>query len=326
MWLSLPSPSTQSPYPPMKSALARMTPSAPPSGISSSASIAYERPATRGDEALLHVLDVARERVAGDRGQRRQDAEEDADRAEQRQRPVALRLLPEQLLQLLELLGVLRREVLRLREVVRQVVQLPHVLLGVPLARGERGERRRREVPRGLVEARARPPAVLVHRPRADHLEVLLRVPLLGGRVVERVEEARAVHRLLLDPVDRLRLRDPGRLEDGRADVDAVRELRAQVAARLDLAGPRDDHRVARPAQVARHLLAPLERGVAGPRPGGGDVGSGVVAAPPLDAAVLARSARAAASGSSTTPFRNVISLNEPVVVPSRLAPLSPQM
>ena len=31
-------------------------------------------------------------------------------------------------------------------------------------------------------------------------------------------------------------------------------------------------------------------------------------------------------SGSSTTPFRKVISLNEPVVVPSRLAPLSPQM
>ena len=31
-------------------------------------------------------------------------------------------------------------------------------------------------------------------------------------------------------------------------------------------------------------------------------------------------------SGSMSTPFRNVISLNEPVVVPSRLAPLSPQM
>ncbi len=31
-------------------------------------------------------------------------------------------------------------------------------------------------------------------------------------------------------------------------------------------------------------------------------------------------------SASSTRPLRNVISLNEPVVVPSRLAPLSPQM
>jgi hypothetical protein len=29
-------------------------------------------------------------------------------------------------------------------------------------------------------------------------------------------------------------------------------------------------------------------------------------------------------SASSTTPFRNVISLNEPVIVPSMLEPLSP--
>ncbi len=78
----------------------------------------------------------------------------------------------------------------------------------------------------------------------------------------------------------------PGRFEDRRADVDAVRELRAQVAARLDPRGPGDDHRVARPAQVTRHLLAPLERRVAGPRPGGRDVRCRVVVAPGVDAAV----------------------------------------
>jgi len=39
--------------------------------------------------------------------------------------------------------------------------------------------------------------------------------------------------------------------------VDAVRELRAQVAAGLDLRRPGDDHRVARSTQMARHLLAP---------------------------------------------------------------------
>ena len=44
----MPSSSTQSPNPPMKSAFATMTPSAPPSGTTSSASIAYERPAMRG--------------------------------------------------------------------------------------------------------------------------------------------------------------------------------------------------------------------------------------------------------------------------------------
>ena len=49
--------------------------------------------------------------------------------------------------------GLLGRQVLRLGEVVRQVVQLPGVLLGVPLAGGEPRERRRRELPRRLVEA-----------------------------------------------------------------------------------------------------------------------------------------------------------------------------
>ena len=254
-------------------------------------------PCDAGDEPLLHVLDVARERVAGDRRQRREDAEEDADGAEQRQHAVALRLLPEELLQLRELLRVLGRQVVRLREVVRQVVQLPRVLLGIPLAGGERRERRRRELPRLLVEPGARPPAVLVDRPRADHLEVLHGVPLLGVRVVERVEEARAVHRLLLDPVHDLRLRDSGRFEDRRADVDAVRELRAQVAARLDPGGPGDDHRVARPAQVARHLLAPLERRVAGPRPRRRDVRRRVVVAPARRCRRTSRSARAAARG-----------------------------
>ena len=71
------------------------------------------------------------------------------------------------------------------------------------------------------------------------------------------------------------------------ADVDAVRELRAQVAARLDPVGPGDDHRVARPAQVAGHLLAPLKRRVPGPCPGGSDVRCRVVVAPGVDAAVL---------------------------------------
>ena len=48
MWQRLPFSSTQSPKPPMKSAMATMTPSAPPSGTARSASIAYERPKMRG--------------------------------------------------------------------------------------------------------------------------------------------------------------------------------------------------------------------------------------------------------------------------------------
>lgn len=44
----MPSPSTHSPKPPMKSAIATITPSAPESGTCRSASIAYERPRIRG--------------------------------------------------------------------------------------------------------------------------------------------------------------------------------------------------------------------------------------------------------------------------------------
>ena len=67
----------------------------------------------------------------------------------------------------------------------------------------------------------------LYMRAAPEHLEVLRGVPLGALGVVEGVQEAGAVHRLLLDPVDRLGLGDAGRFEDGRADVDAVRELAA---------------------------------------------------------------------------------------------------
>ena len=59
------------------------------------------------------------------------------------------------------------------------------------------------------------------------------------------------------------------------------------VAVGLDAARPGDDHRVRVAAQVAGHLLAPLERGVVGVRPRGGEVRGGVEAAQLLDAAVL---------------------------------------
>ena len=55
----------------------------------------------------------------------------------------------------------------------------------------------------------------------------------------------------------------------------------------LDPRRPRDHHRVARAAQVARRLLAPLERRVAGVRPRRGDVRRRVVAAERLEATVL---------------------------------------
>ena len=59
----------------------------------------------------------------------------------------------------------------------------------------------------------------------------------------------------------------PGDVEDGRRDVGDVGELRAEPAGAGDPPRPVDDHRVPGAAQVRAHLLAPLERGVAGPRP-----------------------------------------------------------
>ena len=89
-----------------------------------------------------------------------------------------------------------------------------------------------------------------------------------GVCVVEGVQEAGAVHRLLRDPVNRLRLREAGRLQDRRADVDDVRELRADGFVRLDPFRRGDGRRVARPP---RWLATCCPTGTAcslhGPRP-----------------------------------------------------------
>ena len=138
------------------------------------------------------------------------------------------------------------------------------------------------------VELGAGPPAVLVDRPVAPGLEVLLGVPLGGVCLVEGVGEAGAVHRFLLDPVHRLRLRDARGFQDRRADVGAVGELRPAAARVGDPAGPGQDHAVAGAAQVRADLLAPLERGVPGPRPRGRVVRRVGVGPPRVQPAVLA--------------------------------------
>ena len=75
-------------------------------------------------------------------------------------------------------------------------------------------------------------------------------------------------------------------VEDGGRYVDDVRELRAEPPGGGDPLRPVDDHGVPRAAQVRAHLLAPLERGVAGPRPRCAVVRIHELAAPGFDAAV----------------------------------------
>ena len=65
---------------------------------------------------------------------------------------------------------------------------------------------------------------------------------------------------------------DAGHLVDRRDDVDHVHELIPKSALVLDLRGPRHDHRVAGAAEVAGHLLGPLEGRVHRVRPGGREV------------------------------------------------------
>ena len=219
------------------------------------------------DHPRQHVLDVAAELEPGLLWQRRQHAEEGGKGRQQWQHLVPLGLGPEQLLELGDLVRVLGGQVVRLAVIVGQVVQLGRVGVGVPDTGrvGLEGSGVRTHGMRGGPHRQ--PPAVLVHRPVADGLEVLLGVPLGRRRVGERAGETHAVHRLLLDPVHRRRDRDARDVQDGRRDVDDVRELRAERARAGDARRPVDDHRVARAAQVRAHLLAPLERGVAGPRP-----------------------------------------------------------
>jgi hypothetical protein len=149
-------------------------------------------------------------------------------------------------------------------------------------------------------------------------------VTLGGVRVVERVEEAGAVHRLLLDAVDELWLGQADGLQDGRADVDAVGELGAQVTAGLDPLRPCDDHRVPRPPQVARHLLAPLKGRVAGVCPCRGEVRGRVNPTEGIDTAVLLDQLQLALGVEDDTVEERRL-VERPGVVPSMLEPLSPQ-
>ena len=176
----------------------------------------------------------------------------------ERQDVVLARLLHEQRPELVELVGHLRCEVVRLAPVGVGVVELPGVV-------GERRQRQPLDPRRGVP--RDGGPALVVDAAVAEHLEVLRHVAFRRVAVVEGVAHAHALVGLLVDAVDRLGLREPRGLEDGGRDVDDVMELVAQLAARLDARGPVHDRAVARPAPVRGDLLGPLVRRVHRVRP-----------------------------------------------------------
>src|SRR6516164_8709408 len=96
---------------------------------------------------------------------------------------------------------------------------------------------------------------------------VVCRVAALAFGFVPRVHHAHALDGVLLDPVDRIGRWNTDRFEDGRHDVDDMRELATDAAQVIDVTTPGHDHALSRAAKVSRHLLHPLEGRVHRPRP-----------------------------------------------------------
>ena len=83
-----------------------------------------------------------------------------------------------------------------------------------------------------------------------------------------------------MNTVDRIGLRNAGRFEDGRGNVDDMMELAADASDIVDVTRPGHDHALGGPAEMRRHLLHPLERGIHRPRPRRGKMREGLVRAP----------------------------------------------
>ncbi len=182
----------------------------------------------------------------------------------------------EELLQLLDLFGVLGGQVLRLAEVLGQVVELEDLVIEwVGVGRAER-------FPRRAVDLGRKYPALVIQGPLSKHLEVLRLVPRWYHRIlrVESVGEAGTLDGGLFDAVHVLRRGDTGHFQQRRYDVHDVHELLAQGAIVLDAIGPGDAHALADAAEPRSVLLKPREGRVEGPGPTRGHVVVGLFSAP----------------------------------------------
>ena len=209
-----------------------------------------------------------RRTAPGDRRQRRQDAEEDRQAAQSGSTLLRSASSQNSSLSSVSFSGCLCGEVVGLREVVGQVVELPDVVARDRTCPGANRARVCGDTSQGMRSslAQAHQPSLYMARlPNISKYCCVWRSAAVASS--KRVEEARAVHRLLLDAVDDLGLGDAGGLEDRRADVDAVRELERTRRLGLDAGAARRRPWVAGAAEMAGDLLAPLERACCRPRP-----------------------------------------------------------
>ena len=186
-----------------------------------------------------------------------------------------------------QLVAVLGGQVVAFGVVLVHVVQLPVVGLDIHQHLVGNGGAKLAALLGGLGEARARPradrpPAVVVDRAVAEHLEVLGVVVAGRSRLVEGVGEADPVDRRLGHAADALRRLDAQGFQNRRDEVDDVPVVLAHLAARLDALGPGHDARVGGAAPVGLALPA-AEGRVAGVGPAPGVVVEGLDAAQLVD-------------------------------------------
>src|SRR5262249_406895 len=123
-------------------------------------------------------------------------------------------------------------------------------------------------------------PAVVVQPLHTCHFEILSLVPRGSIWVVEAVNHADALDRLLRDAVHHFRGWYAGCLPNGGRNIDQMVELRANAARVFDVAWPRDRRSLADAAEEARDLLGPFEGRAERPRPTDRKQRVGLVGAP----------------------------------------------
>ena len=80
----------------------------------------------------------------------------------------------------------------------------------------------------------------------------------IGVSLIPCVNHAHTLDGALCDAIDGVGCGNAGRFEDGRHDINNVVELTPDATHVLNVAGPGHAHSLARPAEMRRHLLAPI--------------------------------------------------------------------
>ncbi len=147
-----------------------------------------------------------------------------------------------ELLQLVQDVWMLLGQILRLRPVLRRVVQLPDIVvecdrLDLPC------------LPRCAVLGDGRP-ALVVDAAIAEHLEVLGFMPICRPRIIERIGHAHAFQRTLQHAIHHQGLRQSGNLENRGGYVDHMMKLRTDLTLGFDTLRPVDDRAISRTAKM----------------------------------------------------------------------------